>query len=199
MTLFPLTTTSDSSTVIVTASPMGGALLLKQVYLFLSSTNCWIRQGTAKLVTCVTKANLVDGDFLTIALSTGTKTYEFDVAGNGVAVGNVQVNVSSDTTAAQVAARLRTAILANQTLEVTDNTDGTLTVVSPDLVMTITEQVANAGFTIAATTMTVATADGSMFVPASIPITINGDQGPQLGVIRDAADGKASLTRCKVT
>ncbi len=196
--LIPLTATSDSSTVTATVAPLGGALIQKLNYLFVSSTNCWIRQGTAKLVTCVVKASLADGDFLTIALSSGTKTYEFDVAANGVATGNVQVNVSTDTTAAQVAARLRTAILANQSIEVTDNSDGTLTVVAPDLVMTVTESVANAGFTVGAATMTATAADGSMLVPATTTVTLNGDQGPQVGVIRDTADGKCSITRCKV-
>jgi phage tail sheath gpL-like len=36
--------------------------------------------------------------------------FEFDVAGDGVAGGNIQVNVSTDTSAEDVAARMRTAI-----------------------------------------------------------------------------------------
>ncbi len=199
MLLIPLTTSADSSTVTATVAPLGGSLAVKQVYLFASSTNCWIRQGTGKLVTCVTKANLADTDFITVGLVTGTKVYEFDTAGNGVTAGRVQVNVSTDTTAAQVAARLRTALLANQAaLEVTDNTDGTLTVIAPDLIMTITENVANAGFTLGAATITATAADGSMFVPALFSVALNGDHGPQVGVIRDAVDGKASVTHCRV-
>ncbi len=199
MLLVPLTTSGDSSTVTATVAALGGALAVKITYLFASSTNCWIRQGTGKLITCVAKASLVDTDFITVVLPMSTKVYEFDTAGNGVTTGRVQVNVSTDTTAAQVAARLRTALLANQTaLEVTDNTDGTLTIMAPDLIMTITETVANAGFLVAAATITATAADGSMFVPAQFSVAINGDHGPQVGVIRDTADGKASLTRCKV-
>ncbi len=199
MLLTALTTSSDSSTVTASVAALGGALAVKQTYLFASSTNCWIRQGTSKLITCVAKASMADTDFITVALSTSTKIYEFDVAGNGVTAGRVQVNISTDTTAAQVAARLRTALLANQaSLEVTDNSDGTLTVVAPDLVMTLTESVANAGFLVGAATMTATAADGSMFVPAGFSVALNGDQGPQVGVIRDTADGKASITHCRL-
>lgn len=106
------------------------------------------------LITCATVANLADTDYMTIGDGVSApKLYEFDVAGNGVTAGRVQVNVSTDTTAAQVAARLRTAILANQpSLSVTDNANGTLTVTSllrgtPGNV-TMTENVTHASFTV---------------------------------------------------
>lgn len=35
---------------------------------------------------------------------------------------------------------------------------------------------------------------GSMYVPANFPIVVDGSLGAKLAVIRDAADGKASLT-----
>ena len=57
-------------------------------------------------VTCVAVANLIDGETVTIA----GKTYEFDVAGNGVAGGNVAVDVSALTTASEVATALALAI-----------------------------------------------------------------------------------------
>ncbi len=193
-----LTTSSDSSTVTATVAGLG-AMAVTQSYLFTSSTNCWIRQGTAKLFTCVAKASMADADFMTVVLAAGTSVYEFDVAGDGVTTGRVRVNISTDTTAAQVATRLRTALLAAQTqLEVTDNTDGTLTVVAPDLVMTASEHVANAGFTITAATVTATAADGSMFTPAGFSVVVNGDQGPQLGVIRDTVDGKSSITHIRM-
>ena len=203
MLIYPLTTTSDSSTVTASAAAIGGgagatALLVGQTYLYVSNTNSWIRQGSCKLVTCVTKANFADTDFFTITVAGIAVVYEFDKAGDGVTTGRVQVNISSDSTAAQCAARLRTAILANQTtLEVTDNTDGTLTVAAPDLIMTITENVANAGFTVASAVMTVAKADGSMYVPLNYPVLLNGDSGPQVGCLRDSADGTATCTRVK--
>ncbi len=113
--------------------------------------------GTAAsgLITCATKANLVDTDYMTIGDGINVaKVYEFDTAGNGVTTGRVQVNVSTDTTAAQVAARLRTAILANQpALSVTDNADGTLTVThnwpGTGGNVTMTENVTHASFTVA--------------------------------------------------
>lgn len=73
------------------------------------------------------------------------------VDADGVMHGRKQVNVSSDSTAAQVAARLRTAILAVMpSLTVTDNSDGTLSLTHNWLGtggnVTMTENVANAGF-----------------------------------------------------
>lgn len=103
-------------------------------------------------ITCVAKASLVDTDYITIGDGvTPAKLYEFDTAGDGVTAGRIQVDISTDTTAAQVAARLKTAIEANQPLfTVTDNADGTLTITHkiPGVVgnSTITENVANAGF-----------------------------------------------------
>ena len=44
---------------------------------------------------------------------------------------------------------------------------------------------------------TAAAADGNMFVPARMAVEIEGDLGAKLAVIRDTADGRASLTRIK--
>jgi hypothetical protein len=105
-------------------------------------------------ITCTTKANYVDTDYMTIGDGMGiAKVYEFDAAGNGVTGGRVQVDISTDTTAAQVAARLRTAILANQpALGVVDNADGTLTVThqwpGAGGNVAMAEFVANAGHTV---------------------------------------------------
>lgn len=80
-------------------------------------------------ITCATAANTDDNDTVTIGDGlSAAKIYEFDKAGDGVTAGRVQVNISGDTTAAEVAARLRTAILANQpAFDVLDNGDGSLT------------------------------------------------------------------------
>jgi hypothetical protein len=82
-------------------------------------------------ITCVAKANLIDGETVTIGDGTQAATvFEFDVAGNGVGGTNVQVNVSTDTTAIQVAARLHTAIngvVAGLLVVSTAVGDGTLT------------------------------------------------------------------------
>lgn len=45
---------------------------------------------------------------------------------------------------------------------------------------------------------TASAAAGSMFVPAKTIIFINGVNGAKLAVIRDAVDGKASLTPVKL-
>lgn len=42
-------------------------------------------------------------------------------------------------------------------------------------------------------------ADGSMYVPAGLPVLIDGAQGAKLSVIRESADGVATLQRVKVT
>jgi phage tail sheath gpL-like len=94
--------------------------------------------------------NVGDAGFLVAGMTGGSDP---DVAGNH----RVQVNVSADVTAANVAARLRTAILANQpSLSVTDNGDGTLTVAhrwpGAGGNVTITENVGDAGFLVAGLT-----------------------------------------------
>jgi hypothetical protein len=61
-------------------------------------------------ITCPAKASFVDGETLTISDGTTAYVFEFDVAGDGVGAGNVQVNISTDTSANAVAARLITAI-----------------------------------------------------------------------------------------
>ncbi len=106
------------------------------------------------LITCVTNANMADSDYLTIGDGlTPAKLYEYDKGADGVTSGRVQW-VAGATSAAQCAATLRTAILANQpAFTVTDNLDGTLSLAHkwPGLGgnVTITENVANAGFLVA--------------------------------------------------
>lgn len=201
---FPILITSTSKEVAYSTTAVDLAATMgttgvpgAEVWAFAATTAAWVKQGTCKLVTCPAKASLVDTDFFTVTVDGAAVIYEFDTSGNGATTGRIAVNVSTDTTAAQVAARLRTALLANQaTLAVTDNTDGTLTIFLAGALMAITENVANAGFTIASASPTASIGNGSAFIPASTPALFDGTQGPQLGVIRDAADGKASLTKC---
>ena len=200
MTAFaPVTNTSDSSTVTASVGSLTG-MVASKMYLFVSSTNCWIKQGTTQLVTCTTNANMTDGDKLIIAISgLDAVTFEYDKAANGVTAGNVSWAAGAST-AAQVAATLVTAINGSAIasyLTVTDNTDGTVTITVKDRHATFTEQVAHVAFTVAATHPPASAADGSMFVPAGVVITIDGNRGPQLGVIRNSADGNASLTRAQ--
>jgi hypothetical protein len=103
------------------------------------------------LITCTTKANYVDTDYMTLGDGMmPAREFEFDTAGNGVTSGRVQVDISGATTAADVATILRTAIVNTfPALEITDNADGTLRVEHrwPGVAgnVTITESVANAG------------------------------------------------------
>lgn len=106
-------------------------------------------------ITCATFANLDDNDTVTIGDGlTPAKVYEFDTAGDGASGSNIAVDVSGDTTAAEVAATLRTAILANQpAFDVLDNGDGSLTLThkwpGAGGNVTITEDVTHASFTVA--------------------------------------------------
>jgi hypothetical protein len=121
-----------------------------------TSKRCFILGGMVGSpeidVTVVAKASLVDGETLTISDGIQTKVFEFDVTGNGVTSGRVSVDVSTDVTAEDVEARLITAINGT-TLEVTAANSGAGKVaVSRDTagVLTITEAVANGGFTVTA-------------------------------------------------
>lgn len=121
-----------------------------QFVLFTSgaTTDATFASGT---ITCVAKASFDDNDTVTIGDGlSAPKIYEFDFAGDGVTGGSVQVNISSDTTATQVAARLLTAINTNQPSLTVSNGSGVLTLTSkipgtaPNV--TITETVTNSGF-----------------------------------------------------
>lgn len=103
------------------------------------------------LITCVTNANMADTDFITINSGVGKPVlYEYDKSANGVTAGRVSWTAGASS-AADVAATLRTAILANQTeLNVVDNANGTLTVShrwpGAGGNNALSETVANAGF-----------------------------------------------------
>ena len=63
-------------------------------------------------ITCVTKAELVDGEQFTLNDGYGAITFEFDLASPVVTAGTTQVDVSADTTAEHVEARIITAVNA---------------------------------------------------------------------------------------
>src|SRR3990167_5215792 len=111
-------------------------------------------------VQTVAKANFVDTETLTLHDGYGSRVFEFDVAGDGVTAGRVAVNISGDTTAAQTAATLVTAING------ATHTDGTVFAMTARHVATgliylecdnagtignqaISETVADAGFVVA--------------------------------------------------
>lgn len=61
-------------------------------------------------ITCVPVADLVDGEEVTINNGERSETFEFDKTGNGVTAGNIAVDVSTLTTAIEVAAAFMAAI-----------------------------------------------------------------------------------------
>ncbi|HQN09873.1 MAG TPA: phage tail tube protein [Thermoanaerobaculia bacterium] len=77
-------------------------------------TGTLVKSGATKAtgtIVCVPKADLIDGETVTLDDGTNVPTvFEFDVNGTGVSGGNVQVDVSSATTAIDVAAILHAAI-----------------------------------------------------------------------------------------
>jgi hypothetical protein len=196
-----VTSTSVAASVAGTTVAAHTALVEAGDYQFVSTTNCWIRQGTSKLLTLVTKANMVDGETLTIVAGTSTEVYEFDVNGTGVTSGNVQVDISGATTAADIAVILRVAILANQTaLTVTDPANGTLIVDLPDSrSLTITDAVAHASFTVGTGIMQATAGSGSAYIPANVPHLLRGAGGGQLGVIQATGAGTSSTTRVMIS
>lgn len=111
--------------------------------------------GAQGLITCVAKVSMADTDFIQIGDGINPiKRYDFDTVGDGDGDGGVVVNISGASSAIDVAAILRTAILANQpAISVTDNGNGTLTLAhnwpGTGGNVAIAESVANAGFTVA--------------------------------------------------
>lgn len=119
-------------------------------------------------VTCVAKASMADSDYITIGDGSlnPALSFEFDTAGDGVTGGRVQVNISTDTTATEVAARLVTAINASQLAVTASNVAGlvTLTHDIPGTIgnaATLTENVADAGFLISGATFSGGAAAGT--------------------------------------
>lgn len=215
MKLFPIPSTAQNAAVGAASAAIGnGAMAIGEMWQLVTTTPSYFKQGTQQRITCVAKANLVDGETVTIEVfsqktsremsdpytaKSAVKVYELDVNGTGVTAGNVQVNVSADVTNINVAARLAAAITANNPeLTVVDNLNGTLDVYAPSRQMSITEQVANAGFTVADQALTAAAAVGNMILAPSLPYLVDGAFGKQAAIIRVAADGNATLTRVTV-
>jgi hypothetical protein len=176
------------------------ALINGVLYVLVSSTNLWVRQGSAWLLTAATKANTAAGDYFSITIDGTTVNYQLNVTGSDANLdGMVQVDIHTATDAESVVDLLVTAIAAQQaSLTLTDNDDGTLTIVKSGAIVTMTEHVAHASFTVAKTTLVAALAAGSMFWPANTLLVLDGRFGEKVSVIRDSADGKATLTPVRI-
>lgn len=190
----PDTSTSIEVAVTATHAEFAAAMTAGQFWQFTSNTNCWVKQASPTgLITCVANASMADSDFMTINDGINAAVlYEYDKAGDGVTGGRTAWAVG--TTALTVATNLAAAIrVAQPYITVIDNHDGTLSLSSVTRNITLTENVANAGFT--ATYGPIATAaTGSMFVAAGVSVYFDGRLGSDVSVLRDTADGKATLT-----
>lgn len=105
-------------------------------------------------IVAIAKAALIDGETFTLDDGTNTPTvFEFDKTGDGVTGGRTAVNVSTDTTDAEVAARMRSAINGvGASLTIVASGTGSAvalanTTAGSDGNVAITDTVANAGFT----------------------------------------------------
>lgn len=168
-----------------------------KVYELVSNTACWIKQGSAMVITCATKAEFIDNETLTITVDGVDTIYDFDTDGvNDGDADHTRVNISAETSAANVAVILAAAIAATQTdLDVTDNLDGTIKVVKVGGTLTMSNTVADITFAHAAGTGLAATAGSeSTYTPANFSRYLDPKYGPTVSIIRDAASGKASLT-----
>lgn len=138
-------------------------------------------------ITCVAKASMADTDYITIPDGYNPPVvYEFDEQGDGVTAGRVQVNISGATSDEDVATILKAAIEANQPLFTVEQAAGVLTLThkAPGAAgnVTITENVANAGFLVtgmsgglSATQNTTADRTVKLFkVPAGKNLVIDG-------------------------
>lgn len=199
MIFSPEISTALKVSVTATRAEFAASMSASSYWMFTSSTNCWIKQANPTgTITCVAKASMADTDFMTINDGINAAVlYEFDTVGDGATGGRVRVNISAATTAASVAALLKTAINANQSyITVVDNLDGTLSLSSTTRNITLTENVANAGFLVSYTPQATAAAL-SMYVPANYAIILDGGFGSNLSVLRDTADGSATLVKLK--
>jgi len=111
-----LTQTGAITTVAVGTRPTGSITCIR------------VATRATGLITCVAKANLIDGETVTIDDGTGAEVFEFDLVPDGVGGGNVVVDVSTATTAEDVAALLSAAIVVTfGPGTAINNLDGTIT------------------------------------------------------------------------
>lgn len=196
MILSPLSTESLEVAVTSTHAEFAAQMVKGQFYMLVSSTNCWFKQAspTATIV-CDTNANMADGD--TVTINDGINAayvYEYDKAADGVAGGhNVWV---AGTTAASVAANLAAIINSTQAnvKAVANVVSGTVTVTS--VVGNLTTTKSSSSAMTAAYTPQATAGAGSMYLPANTSVFLAGGVGSDVSIMRDSADGNASLTRC---
>lgn len=145
-------------------------------------------------IQCVTKAEHVDAETVVIGDGVVSKTFEFDVAGDGVGGSNIQVNISGATTAADCAVILAAAINNSVlTIEATHAGSGLLNLVNLTAGtagnVAITDTVTDTDFTHSG--MSGGTASGSAL--ATLYASSEGQWGNNMTyAVAAATDGDAS-------
>lgn len=161
-----------------------------------SATCASIPVKSTALITCVAKASLLDTDFFTISDGTHANVrFEYDTAGDGASSGNA-INVSTDTTAAQVATRTAAAINAvgaGLLVLATANANGTVSLVHDNYGSLgnddLAETVANAGFTV--TSLTGGVGAGTIAIGYGVKYGINAQLADTAGLCYLAGVGEA--------
>lgn len=179
------------------SAQFSGGLEAGRLYRLISNTACWIRQGVGLLITCLPLADLLDNETVTLVVDGESTIFDLDVDGvdDGVA-GHVRVDVSGATTAADVAAILAPLIASElPDLVVTDHTNGTIRVeYLGGGTLTGSDTVADTDWLMTADSLLATKVAGSMFVGAGEAVLVDAKHGLDLAILRDAADGKSTLT-----
>ncbi len=182
-----------------------GTMLVSRVSASAATSSTLILTGAASAtgtIQTVTFALMVDAETVTISDGVTSKIYEFDKTGDGVVGGHVTVNISGAVSAQDCANALISAINGSgQTLvAASSNSTGlialTNTVAGVAGNVTITETVANAGFTVSGMAGGTASGTALLRADASSP----GVWGNQVSVaVAVASDGSTAHSNVTAT
>lgn len=195
MPLISEPSTAESVAVVATAVAFATVLEAGQAYEVSSSTNCWIARAQA--LTFDDAVFIADNTTETITfgaahgLTTGDGPFRVSNSGGGLPSGLVAATdywaIVIDADTIKLATTLANALAGTAQLLATDGTG--------------THTMSDTSATIKVGGAAVALASGAMFVPAGVPrqipgaFTVASTLRTKLSIIRDSADGKASLTR----
>jgi hypothetical protein len=177
-----LTKTSLESAITATAASIataldGSGVPGQNLYELTSDTNCWVAQGIADTVFTA----LASSDVCTVAGGHGMNP------GDAFMVSNSGGGLPAGLSAATV---YWANVLTSTTFKVYDTRAHALAGTATGLIDITT----NGTGTQTATT-TASAAAGSAYVPANTARLIDGINGAKVSVVRDTADGKASITQ----
>ncbi len=192
---FPNTWNGDASTVTATSQQFAAVLAAGETHRFSSSTACWIQQGYNPTATAADSAPLVVADDIAAsATDVNATTDAITLTTHGLLTGDGPLQV---TTSNALPGGL--ALLTNYWVVKVDANIIKLATSLYNAMYGTTLDITSTGTGNQTFSDTVNTRRaGSMFVAAGSEVFINGGGGVTLAVLRDAADGKASLTRGRV-